>query len=80
MFYGAIIVIQTVAIGFGLVIGENGHRAERGAPAGASAKLEAALEENAGLHAQLVAQAREAGVLDERRAWRARSTTPSPTA
>ncbi len=30
------------------------------------ADLEAALKENAGLHAQLVAQAREAGVLDER--------------
>jgi len=29
-------------------------------------KLEAALEENAGLHAQLLTQAREAGVLDER--------------
>ncbi|MEU6077828.1 sensor histidine kinase [Micromonospora sp. NPDC047074] len=29
-------------------------------------KLEAALEENAGLHAQLLVQAREAGVLDER--------------
>jgi signal transduction histidine kinase len=32
----------------------------------AVAKLEAALEENAGLHAQLLTQAREAGVLDER--------------
>jgi signal transduction histidine kinase len=32
----------------------------------ANRKLEAALEENAGLHAQLMAQAREAGVLDER--------------
>lgn len=32
----------------------------------ANVKLRAALEENAGLHAQLVAQAREAGVLDER--------------
>ena len=31
-----------------------------------SPRLEAALEENAGLHAQLLAQAREAGVLDER--------------
>jgi signal transduction histidine kinase len=29
-------------------------------------RLEAALEENAGLHAQLLTQAREAGVLDER--------------
>ncbi|MFC7533646.1 sensor histidine kinase [Actinoplanes sp. GCM10030250] len=32
----------------------------------ANTKLEKALKENAGLHAQLVAQAREAGVLDER--------------
>jgi signal transduction histidine kinase len=32
----------------------------------ANAKLESALAENAGLHAQLLAQAREAGVLDER--------------
>ncbi|MGX6601097.1 sensor histidine kinase [Micromonosporaceae bacterium Da 78-11] len=32
----------------------------------ANAKLAAALQENAGLHAQLMAQAREAGVLDER--------------
>lgn len=32
----------------------------------ANAKVEAALEENLGLHAQLLAQAREAGILDER--------------
>src|SRR5262249_10166430 len=32
----------------------------------ANAQLEAAMAENAGLHAQLLAQAREAGVLDER--------------
>ncbi|GAB3449636.1 sensor histidine kinase [Actinophytocola sediminis] len=32
----------------------------------ANAKLETALEENAGLHAQLLVQAREAGILDER--------------
>ena len=32
----------------------------------ANQRLEATLEENAGLHAQLLAQAREAGVLDER--------------
>jgi len=32
----------------------------------ANSKLEAAMAENAGLHAQLLAQAREAGVLDER--------------
>lgn len=33
----------------------------------ANRRLELAMDENAGLHAQLVAQAREAGVLDERR-------------
>lgn len=33
----------------------------------ANARLESALRENAGLHAQLVAQAREAGIVDERR-------------
>lgn len=32
----------------------------------ANVRLEAALEENAGLHAQMLVQAREAGVLDER--------------
>ena len=32
----------------------------------ANRRLELALSENAGLHAQLLAQAREAGVLDER--------------
>jgi signal transduction histidine kinase len=63
--YGAIIVIQIVAIGFGTVLGErlselSEQRRE------AVVQLEATLEENAGLHAQLVAQAREAGVLDER--------------
>ena len=44
------------------------------------AQLEAALEENAGLHAQLLAQAREAGVLDERQRMATKSTTPSPRA
>ena len=72
-----IIGVQTVAIGAGAVVGEkvteqNEERRQ------ALARLEAALEENAGLHAQLVAQAREAGVLDERAGWRARSTTRSP--
>ena len=38
----------------------------------AVARLEAALEENAGLHAQLLTQAREAGVLDERQRMAAR--------
>src|SRR6476659_1275912 len=64
-FYLSTIVIQTIVIGFGSVIGEkiseqNEERKE------ALARLEVALEENAGLHRQLVEQAREAGVLDER--------------
>ena len=64
-FYLAIIGIQTVVIGAGVVVGEkvaeqNEERRQ------ALARLEAALVENAGLHAQLLTQAREAGVLDER--------------
>ncbi len=64
-FYLAIIVIQTLVIGAGSIVGEkvteqNEERRQ------ALAKLEAALVENAGLHAQLLTQAREAGILDER--------------
>jgi signal transduction histidine kinase len=60
-----IIVIQTVAIGFGSVMSErlstlNEQRRQ------AVMQLEGALAENAGLQAQLLTQAREAGVLDER--------------
>ena len=64
-FYIAIIAIQTAAIGAGAVIGEKvtEQNEERRL---ALARLEVALEENAGLHAQLLTQAREAGVLDER--------------
>jgi signal transduction histidine kinase len=60
-----IIVVQTLGIGYGMFMGEKlTERSEQRRQA--VAKLEAALEENAGLHAQLLAQAREAGVLDER--------------
>src|SRR5207344_3514716 len=64
-FYLAIIVVQTVAISAGAVFGEKvtEQNEERRV---ALARLGAALEENAGLHAQLLTQAREAGVLDER--------------
>lgn len=63
--YVGVIAIQTIFIGAGVVFSEkseeqNRHRAEM------VEKLQAALEENAGLHAQLLTQAREAGVLDER--------------
>ncbi len=64
-FYLVIIGVQTVAISAGAVVGEKvTEQSEERRQA--LARLEAALEENAGLHAQLVAQAREAGVLDER--------------
>ena len=64
-FYIVIITLQTVIIGAGSVLGEkvteqNEERRQ------ALARLEVALEENAGLHAQLLTQAREAGVLEER--------------
>ncbi len=60
-----IIVIQTVAIGLGIVGSEKLLELSRQRKQ-TVARLESALAENAGLHAQLVAQAREAGVLDER--------------
>lgn len=63
--YVAIIVMQTLSIAFGTTlsvklseVSEQRRHLVR--------TLEAALEENAGLHAQLLTQAREAGVLDER--------------
>ena len=63
--YVAIVVIQTLAIGGGGLLGER--MAEQSEQRRlAVARLEAALDENAGLHAQLLTQAREAGVLDER--------------
>ncbi|WP_117214479.1 sensor histidine kinase [Allorhizocola rhizosphaerae] len=63
--YVGVIGIQTAAIGAGIVFGEKAMQQHREREA-MVAKLEAALEENAGLHAQLLTQAREAGVLDER--------------
>ena len=63
--FGAIIVIQTVAIGLGTVLGERLSELSEERRA-AVTRLEAALQENAGLQRQLVAQAREAGVLEER--------------
>jgi signal transduction histidine kinase len=63
--FAIVVVIQTLAIGFGLMGGEKMHDLSEQRRA-ALAELEAAQEENVGLHAQLVTQAREAGVLDER--------------
>lgn len=63
--YIGVIAIQTVAISSGIVGMAKADEHDRRRDA-LVAKLEAALEENAGLHAQLLTQAREAGVLDER--------------
>ena len=46
----------------------------------ANRRLEATLEENAGLQAQLLTQAREAGAGTSGSGWPGRSTTPSPRA
>jgi signal transduction histidine kinase len=63
--YVGVVAIQTLAIGGGLVVAQRSAQVHR-ERAAMVARLEAALEENAGLHAQLLTQAREAGVLDER--------------
>src|SRR5262249_53959748 len=64
-FFGTLIIVQTIIIGFGTILGEKlAEISEQRRQA--VARMEEALEENAGLHAQLVTQAREAGVLDER--------------
>jgi signal transduction histidine kinase len=68
-----IFTVAGVALGggflfFNAMIGQQNakQRVMLGDLAEANAQLETALAENAGLHAQLLAQAREAGVLDER--------------
>lgn len=60
-----IIVVQTAATTGGVIVGQRTTRLmeERRRTV---ADLRAAMKENAGLHAQLMVQAREAGVLDER--------------
>jgi signal transduction histidine kinase len=64
-YYFVIIAIQTLVIGTAVIVGEKvAEQSEERRRA--LAQLEAALVENAGLHAQLLTQAREAGVLDER--------------
>lgn len=60
--FGGITVIQTIVLSVATGVGEKVNEQRRQAVA----RLEAALQENAGLHAQLVIQAREAGVLDKR--------------
>lgn len=63
--YAVVVLIQTLAIGFGVIGGEKLNDLSESRRR-AVVQLEKALEENEGLHAQLVAQAREAGVADER--------------
>jgi signal transduction histidine kinase len=63
--YLFIVALQTVVTGFFSFVGAKMNH-EHKQRQQLVADLEAALEENAGLHAQLLMQAREAGVLDER--------------
>jgi signal transduction histidine kinase len=63
--YLGVIAVQTAAIGAGILFAEKAVDQQRRRDE-MVARLEATLEENAGLHAQLLTQAREAGVLDER--------------
>ncbi len=63
--YGTVIVIQTIVIGFGSVVGIRLNELSEQRRL-LLAERDAALQENRGLQQQLVAQAREAGVLDER--------------
>jgi signal transduction histidine kinase len=63
--YLFIVALQTLLTGFFSFVGAKLSK-EHKQRQQLVADLEAALEENAGLHAQLLAQAREAGVLDER--------------
>jgi signal transduction histidine kinase len=63
--YATVIVVQSLSIAGGVIVGQKATdlSEERRKTV---ADLRAALEENAGLHTQLMIQAREAGVLDER--------------
>jgi len=63
--YAGIVAIQTVAVWIGLYGGAKLTDVAEGRKRTVQ-QLEETIAENVGLHAQLVAQAREAGVLDER--------------
>ncbi|MCX5415762.1 ATP-binding protein [Streptomyces sp. NBC_00059] len=60
-----IVAVQTAAIGVGILLTAHSEPEERKREELVE-RLESALHENAGLHAQLVAQARESGAQDER--------------
>ncbi|WP_241387697.1 sensor histidine kinase [Rhodococcus sp. CH91] len=60
-----IVAVQTAAIGVGIVLTARSEPEERKREELVK-RLEEALHENAGLHAQLIVQARESGVHDER--------------
>lgn len=63
--FALLVVVQTAAIGVGIVLMARSEPEERKREE-LLARLEEALHENAGLHAQLVVAARESGVQDER--------------
>lgn len=63
--YGIIVVVQTVATGFAILGGEKISELSEFRRR-AVIELEEVIAENEGLHAQLLTQAREAGVADER--------------
>ncbi|MFB4286258.1 sensor histidine kinase [Nonomuraea sp. ATR24] len=64
-FYLVIIAVQTIAIGGGSIAGLKIEERQRKYRKAAS-DLQTAMAENADLHAQLLAQAHQAGILDER--------------
>jgi signal transduction histidine kinase len=63
--YGTVVAIQTIASGFGILGGEKISQLSEFRRQ-AVVELEEVIAENKDLHAQLLAQAREAGVVDER--------------
>jgi len=65
LMFATILVVQTLLISYGFVAGEKLTELSEGRRHTVR-KLEETLAENEGLHAQLVAQARDAGVQDER--------------
>ena len=65
LIYVGVVAVQSVAVGAGLYAGDRMMEIAEERRV-ALMDLETAVQENAGLHEQLVAQAREAGILDER--------------